>query len=145
MSLFTGKISWKEEVTAWSMMLLALGFLRFLSYSFSHPVSGQRPQCSKTVTLNDPTSASPAVIRAWGREAGNIGFQALLLLNFCKGLLTGTHHAVTNFKLKLWLCMTPLNQLFSNSFISIIMMTDCLILFGITMRFNYSWRFYNND
>lgn len=42
--------------------------------------------------------------------------------------------------------MTSLNQLFSNSFILAVIMTDCSVLTGIAVVwFNFSWRLYNNN
>lgn len=64
---------------------------------------------------------------------GDLYFQALPQFISNKELLPGTSHAVINFKLKLRLCMTSLNQLFSNSFILAVIMTDCSILIGIAV------------
>ena len=42
--------------------------------------------------------------------------------------------------------MTSLNQLFSNSFILAVIMTDCSILTGIArVQFNFSWGLCNNN
>ena len=42
--------------------------------------------------------------------------------------------------------MTSLNQLFSNSFILAVIMTDCSIFTGIArVQFNFSWGLYNNN